>query len=123
VQVDHGQRRQHVGLDDPPVGDHHAEVGADVEGVVDPVGRGDAEVERGLLDRRRHEGRAPAAALVGLRDDEGDLEAGVDQRPERRGGERGRAEEGEAPGVGGGGSERHWSPRLRRAAGSREAAA
>ena len=59
VEVDHGQRVEHVGLDQPAVGDHHAQLGADAEHVVDLVGDGQAQLEGRRLDRAGHQRRRP----------------------------------------------------------------
>ena len=54
---------------------------------------GQAQVERSLLHRGGHELAAPPPLPVGLGDDEAHVEAGLDQRAQRPGGEVGRPEE------------------------------
>ena len=54
-----GSGVEHVGLDQPAVGHHHAQLGAGVDHVVDPVGDGQAQLEGGRLHRAGHERRRP----------------------------------------------------------------
>jgi hypothetical protein len=97
VQVDHGEAREHVRLDQAPERDDDAEVGQRVQlqQCVHLVDDRDAELPGGPLHRARHELVAPPAALVGVRDGCDHLETGVGQRSQRRHGDVGRAEEGQ----------------------------
>ncbi len=93
-----GHGVEDVGLDQPAEGHHHAELGAGVDHVVDPVRHGQAEVEGCGLHRAGHEGAAPSTAAVGLADHQDDIVARLDQRPQRADGHLGRAQVGEPQG-------------------------
>ena len=93
MEVHHGHLGQHVGLDQPAVGDHHAQLGAHAEHVVDLVGDGQAQLEGGRLHRAGEQRRAPSPAAVGTAHHQGHVVAGVDQGPQRPDGHVGRPQE------------------------------
>jgi hypothetical protein len=96
VQVHHGQPFQDVGADEAAEGDHHPQLGPGVEDVVDAVAHGQTQLLGRGLDRSGQQVRSPGPAPVGLGDDEGDLVALVDQRPQRRHGRFRAPQEGQA---------------------------
>ncbi len=81
MEVHHGQGVEDVGLDQPAVGDDHAQLGTDAEHVVDLVGDGQAELAGGRLHRAGQQGTTPSPAPVGTAHHQGDVVARVDQRP------------------------------------------
>ena len=89
--VDQFQPVQDFGLDDPPVRHHHTQLGGGCRGIFGSFADGQAELERGRLDRARPGWLMTAATLVGPSDDDGDLVAGSDYRPQGGGRRLGRA--------------------------------
>ena len=92
MDVDHGEDVEHVGLDQPAEGDDHAELGPGLDGIVDAIGHGQPELEGRRLDRTRHDVAASTPALVRPRDHQANVVAVGDEGPQRRDGERRRAE-------------------------------
>ena len=92
VDVDQGQAIEHVLFDDAPEGHHHAQLGARGHHVLGLVTHGQAEFQRGRLDRAGTGRFVAAAPLVGPADDEGDVMTGLDEGSERHRGRLGRAE-------------------------------
>ena len=66
MDVEHRHHVEHVGSDQLPERDHHAQPGAHFDDVVDAIGDRKAEVERSRLHRARHQRAAAAALAVGL---------------------------------------------------------
>ena len=99
MQVDHGTASSTWGLIRRPKATTTPELGAGVDHVVDPVRHREAQLQGRRLHRARHEGAAPSPAAIGLADDEDDLVARRDQRPQRADGHLGRAQVGEPQGC------------------------
>ena len=102
VKVDHGERGEHVGLDDAPERHHDAEVGAGAQDVVDVVADRQAQLEGRGLHRAGAQVTPATAALVGARHDQREVEACGHERAEGRHRRVRSAEEDEALGDPGG---------------------
>ena len=62
MQVDHGQALEDRTPDERAVGDHHAEVGIEVEHLLDAVDDGQPQLLGRRLHRARRETRSPGPA-------------------------------------------------------------
>lgn len=83
MHVHHRDRIKNVRLYEPPERDHDAQLGADIDDVVDAITDRQTVSKRRSLHRRWDKVGTPAAPPIGLSHNEQDLVARLDQRLER----------------------------------------